>query len=403
MEPGLGPRVVWIYAGDLDRALDAATWLETTRELRRMGWNVCLLSIGQEDRNSIRGVRVRCLASADAFFLRQVIFHLKVLMMLWVEWSRADVIMFQEDSLLWILSLRLIRNIFGGPRPILVMDTRSLPMPPDVHESLRERIKRWESFFMNRLANRHADGRLAITKRLAEALHIPEEKLLGTWPSGAVGDLFSSSLRERRWPSSDEAIRLIYHGALHRERNLATLCKAVMRANAEGMAFSLFLVGDGTDRIRLMNLAAASKGFVRVVPTVPYRDVPNLLAEAHVGVVPFGDEEKFRVSSPIKLFEYMAAGMPILATRVVCHTDVVGQGSYALWAEEADESGLLAGLKRVWEARQALPKMGREAELASRSWSWVTSSKKLAEALERGMEGARCEHENRRSGTIGVR
>ena len=40
----------------------------------------------------------------------------------------------------------------------------------------------------------------------------------------------------------------------------------------------------------------------------PHDQIPEVLARAHVGVLPFPDEEKFRVSSPIKLFEYMAAG-----------------------------------------------------------------------------------------------
>ena len=42
----------------------------------------------------------------------------------------------------------------------------------------------------------------------------------------------------------------------------------------------------------------------------------------------------FGVSSPIKLFEYLAAGLPILATRIDCHTNVVGNADCAVWLDE---------------------------------------------------------------------
>jgi glycosyltransferase involved in cell wall biosynthesis len=127
------------------------------------------------------------------------------------------------------------------------------------------------------------------------------------------------------------------------------------------------------------------------------------LAEAHVGVVPFADEQKFRVSSPIKLFEYMAAGMPILATRIDCHTDVVGQGNYVIWAEGSDEQALLDGLKKVWDVRQCLAKLGGEAAVASTGWTWAASAHKLAEAINKGIGERRAHTAGQRSSAVTVR
>ena len=57
-----------------------------------------------------------------------------------------------------------------------------------------------------------------------------------------------------------------------------------------------------------------------------------MLAAADIGVtsLPSPDDVKYEASSPLKLFEYMAAGLPVLATSNRCHTDVVGAGGYAL-------------------------------------------------------------------------
>jgi glycosyltransferase involved in cell wall biosynthesis len=124
---------------------------------------------------------------------------------------------------------------------------------------------------------------------------------------------------------------------------------------------------------------------VQVIPPVPHNKIPDLLAQAHVGVLPFPDEEKFRVSSPIKLFEYMASGLAVLATRIVCHTDVVGQGTYAIWAEDASVEGLLAALCRTWQARAALPDMGHEAAWSAQAHTWRESANKLKAALAYGI------------------
>jgi glycosyltransferase involved in cell wall biosynthesis len=242
---------------------------------------------------------------------------------------------------------------------------------------------------MHRLANRWADGQMAITQHMAETVRVPLERLWGIWSSGVNLDLFAPAQMARRWPSAEEPINLVYIGALHHGRNLLVLCRAVEKANAEGMAFSLSLIGEGPERLALETFALRTAGRVRVVSAVPHDQVPGLLAQAHVGVLPFPNEVKFQVSSPVKLFEYMAAGLPVLATRIVCHTDVVKGGNYAFWAEDASVEGLLAALRLVWRSRASLEGRGREAATAAQAWTWQESGRKLKTALEYGV--ARCQ------------
>jgi glycosyltransferase involved in cell wall biosynthesis len=383
-----GWHLAWIYAGSLAGALDASTWLRTSKELRALGWRVTLIGAGDRGLQDISGMDVLCFSRPEIYILRQVAFHLRVLGWLYAHCGTTDIILFHEMSAAWILPLRIILRLKGERCPLMVMDSRSLPMTDEQVETWKDRVRRLAFRIDNRIGNAWSDGRTAITERLAEALHVPSKKLWGTWPSGAAAEDFSSARGKRGWPPPEGPVRLIYHGALHRERNLATLCQAVMQANERGMCFSLTLAGDGTDRFRLVELASRSKGVIEVVASVPYAAVPGLLAHAHVGVLPFTNDEKFRVSSPIKLFEYMAAGMPILATQIVCHTDVVLDGKFVFWAEAADESALLEGLKQVWNGRDALPEMGREAGAASNSWTWAAAAVKLADALERGIREA---------------
>jgi glycosyltransferase involved in cell wall biosynthesis len=105
-----------------------------------------------------------------------------------------------------------------------------------------------------------------------------------------------------------------------------------------------------------------------------------------VGVIPFPDEPKFQVSSPLKLFEYMASGLPILATRIVCHTDVIGDGKYVFWAETSEVDKIAAALRFIWLSRDSLEELGKQAVSAAQDWTWHESARKIKVALERGLE-----------------
>lgn len=379
--------LIWIYDGSLDSAMDSATWLRTVEELRNSGWQkTILLAAGPSGCRLVHGVEVFCIERPDIYFLRQAMFHIRVVQFVLQRWDQTDIILFHEISAPWILPLRLFRFFKRRHQPILVMDTRSLPMPHPQNEKWKDEVRRYAYNIFVWLGNHYADGRLAITQRMADAIHIPKDKLWGTWPSGAAEEHFSNVRVTRQWPSGKEAVQLVYHGSMHHERNLLVLCQAVAQAKIAGMSFELTLVGDGTQRKELEAFAAHSDAPIHVLAPVSYQAIPEILAEAHVGVLPFPDEEKFRVSSPIKLFEYMAAGLPVLATRVVCHTDVVGAGEFVFWAEDSDEQGLLDAMRMIWAGRDLLSKMGQNAFFASAAWTWKVSAEKLRNALESGLQ-----------------
>lgn len=53
---------------------------------------------------------------------------------------------------------------------------------------------------------------------------------------------------------------------------------------------------------------------IKILGYLPYEDLPRLLAECTVGMIPFVGGVLARSVSPVKLFEYLAAGLPVVAT-----------------------------------------------------------------------------------------
>lgn len=373
-------RVAWVSPVTPGK-LDLATWVETTRELRRQGVDVTLITIGPAGKHSYHGVEVLNIPRPSVYLLGQVLFHMGVLRYLLPRLRDYDVVLFHQLSAIWLLPLRL----FGRKRPKLVMDTRD--MVDFTTDSLKVRLRTAWFDMITRLAARFADGQTAITPRMAELVHIPDAQLWGIWPSGVDAERFAAAAKGRHWPYHGEPIRLVYVGIFLEKRNLLPLCRAVSRAKSEGMSFIFSVYGDGPLQPELESVAVESQGAVRVEKPVSHDKVPHVLARAHVGVtsLPEVDDIKYEASSPIKLFEYMAAGMPVLATSNKCHTDVVSDGRYAFWAGDVTEETLLGVLRRIWDSRDDLFQLGQEAQADVHGWTYAANAAKLKAALVYGL------------------
>ena len=374
-------RITWVTGNPLSLTLDAATWIETTRVLREEGWEVTLLSEGAGGRETVQGLEVHTLHRANIYFLGRVLFHLYMIRYLFQSRKRIDILLFHQISAPWIFLLRMLSSLLGLYFPLLVMDTRDLN---DYEGGLKNWFRVSYFKFAHFLANKWADGQTAITPKMAELTHIPESKLLGIWPSGVDLDRFAPAQEGRKWPQGDEPVRLIYTGKLHAERKLLPLCQAVVKANQHGMSFIFILLGDGLERAVLESFAQETEGSIVVERPVPHEVVPDFLRRIHIGVTPLPalNDPKFESSSPIKMFEYMAAGMPILATRNICHTSVVRDKNYAFWADDGELDDLYPTLEGIWEDRGNLMEMGLLAAVEAKNWTWEASGIHLSNALE---------------------
>jgi len=381
------PLLLWVSASppSVGPTTDA-TSIEVSSEIASMGWRVILTATGSNGYSRLSNVDVYSFKIPEVYLLRQIIFHYHLYRLTARFWKELDVVIFRQMSAPWLIPLRLIRTLFNMPKPLFVMDTRTIHMIPKGRETIKDRIRgtAWKIF--EAIGNRWADGRLSITMRMAQEIGIPTDKLWGVWPSGVKLDLFKSTHSARVWPRKGQPVRLIYVGVLNPERNLMELCRAVEKANTELMKFEFWIIGDGLEREDLQKFAERTSGRIKVFKTVPHDLIPNLLADSHIGTLPFPDEISFQVSSPIKLFEYLGAGMPVLATRIVCHTDVIGAEDCVFWAETSDAAGLLSALRHAWQKHEDLEKMGAISSLIAQQWSWRESAKKLAKALEYGVE-----------------
>jgi glycosyltransferase involved in cell wall biosynthesis len=152
----------------------------------------------------------------------------------------------------------------------------------------------------------------------------------------------------------------------------------------------VLIVGEGPERARLESLIRA-RGLTRTVFMLGHRsDVTSVLSALDVAVLTSDWE-----GSPLAVLEYMAAGCPVVATKVGGVPDIVRHGVDGLLAEARDVNGLagaIAHLLRRPERRARMGANGRRRQLLEFSIDqMVWRIETLYEELFRGaMRAKRC-------------
>ena len=99
-------------------------------------------------------------------------------------------------------------------------------------------------------------------------------------------------------------------------------------------------------------------------------DVPSLLTSATVAAAPYSGESGFYFS-PLKLFEYMAAGLPVVASRLGQMAAIIEHEVCGLLCPAGDSRALLDALERVYRDRALRERLGGAARVrAVRAHSW---------------------------------
>lgn len=146
----------------------------------------------------------------------------------------------------------------------------------------------------------------------------------------------------------------------------------------------LLIVGSGPMEQRLRQQAAETglNGTVVFTGAVSHDQIPRLLRLVDVAVAPFKDVPGFYFS-PIKLFEYMASGACVLASRLGQIADVIEDGVNGLLAAPGDAGDLYRLLDQARRSPDRRRRMGACAlETVRARFSWSHSARTLMGVIE---------------------
>jgi glycosyltransferase involved in cell wall biosynthesis len=123
---------------------------------------------------------------------------------------------------------------------------------------------------------------------------------------------------QRKEVGADDTITVAYLGLLEAARGIGDLVDAMkLLRDAYGAKFRAIIVGGGRDAELFVN-RARSLGIldttVKFLGRLPHHEALRAIADANVGVIPHHATESWNTTIPNKLFDYMAAGLPVVSS-----------------------------------------------------------------------------------------
>ena len=217
-----------------------------------------------------------------------------------------------------------------------------------------------------------------------EALGVPADRI--TVEHDAHDPALVDALPERA--AAREALGLdpdagvvLYAGGLLRWKGVDVLVDAA-RGDLLGQATVLIVGGMDAD-VAALRQRASGLGNVRVLGHRAAHEIPLFLAAADVGVVP--NRRKPRISShhtsPLKVFEAMAAGLPLVVSDLPSLRDVL-RPDEAVFVEPESPEALgrgIAGLLADADHRRAMAARARESVQAN---TWGARARRILTYME---------------------
>lgn len=241
--------------------------------------------------------------------------------------------------------------------------------------------------FMQKSQFRAAAGNIGVTPQLCDWLRaeaLPRQPAVALVPNGANTDLFHPGAASGR-PLPPRYV--VFFGGLTRWHGVDDMLAAIA-SPLWPAGVALVVVGDGVEGERVRAAAATQPNLV-VLGRLPYAEVPGVVAGAIAGLVPISDP-KGRSStaglSPLKLYETLACGVPVIASRLPGQAELVEDAGCGLLFACGDGGGLAAAVATLAaDPAQAQAMARRGLEMVRREHSWDQRAADTAAFIRRNL------------------
>ena len=335
--------------------------------LRQSGWQVELFA-------TTRGG-----ASARTSFLQRLLDYGRVQLALGRRLREFDAVFVRSHFMalplaLWARRCKLpvVQEINGKPTDIGVTYPALKPFSP---------------FFawLYRTQYRMAAHLVAVTEGLAQwARAFAGHDRVSTVSNGANTELFTPE-----GPRADVTGRyVVFVGGLVAWHGVGAML-AALREPAWPADVRLVIVGDGIERGKV----EAEKGNPRLLwlGRQPYEAIPALLRGALAALCVIEDQDGRSAAgvAPLKLFEAMACGIPVIASDLPFQTEIVSQASAGLVVPSASPAAIAAAVRTLGESPDKARELGSNgAAYVVREASWQQRGHEIDLILASQVRGA---------------
>jgi glycosyltransferase involved in cell wall biosynthesis len=243
------------------------------------------------------------------------------------------------------------------------------------------------SFWLERFLYRHADRMMVNSPAYVAHVRQRGAKAVDLVPNGADPDMFNPADRGISFRTAhglEQKFVVLYAGAHGLSNDLGVVLECA-RLLAQEVRFHFVLLGDGKEKPALQQSAAAmGLPNVTFLPPVPKSGMAAALAGADACLAILKPIEAYKTTYPNKVFDYMAAGRPVLLAIDGVIREVIEASGGGLFVPPGDPAALAEAVRRLADDPAGCRAMG----LAGRRYIEAHFSRPaLAERLAGILEG----------------
>ena len=257
----------------------------------------------------------------------------------------------------------------------------------DVHEdfaaSLRESdrewlppLLKWLTSYLIRLVEKVGvavyDAAVVATPKISSLFPSAKTVLVQNYP--LLGELQS----EKPLPYAQRPFNVIYAGGISERRGIREMISAIHALRHNGKT-RLLLAGEfsppelGED---IKNMPGWEQ--VEYLGLLSRGELAASLGRSRIGIALLHPIESYIYSQPIKLFEYMSAGIPVVVSNFPLWKDIVEKTGAGMVVDPLDETAVSSAVKWLFDHEQEAERMGKNGALAvQHEMNWGTEAKKL--------------------------
>lgn len=183
--------------------------------------------------------------------------------------------------------------------------------------------------------------------------------------------------------TQSEIFSVVCHGTITRRLGLDVAFQAIDELRQKIPTLRLAVVGRGDyiavakERVGRMKL----EDRISFLPAVPVEELPALLRRADVGLVPNLPSAASHLMLPVKLTEYAALGIPVIAARLRTVEHYFGGGAVRLF-EPGNPHSLAQAIEELYKDRSRGVELALRASQVLRSIGWELQRRAYFDAID---------------------
>lgn len=225
-----------------------------------------------------------------------------------------------------------------------------------------------------------------IAEDLIRLFRIKKERIC-TLPNAVNLSNFTNSMTGKNDLKSslglpDKNIIIVYIGSFKAWKGVDTLVQSIKYTNKKN--FTVLLIGGkGSDRVNVNHLIKEEGVTEKVVimDYLPQKDIIRILKNSDIAILPNNMEAEYEYTSPLKMFEYMASGLPIVASNISSIKEILISGRNCLFFKSGNPQDLALMLDRLIADPKERQGIGSNNIHDIRNFTWENRAKAIIQAI----------------------